>query len=88
MSTDDRWCYIVLGVAASRRAGPWTGTSSRSGWWSFVRTALEQTRLRTALTPHPSQKMILSCVMLPGKVQAHTSQRRCDCFGCSLLQRS
>uniref|UniRef100_A0A453QR96 Uncharacterized protein n=1 Tax=Aegilops tauschii subsp. strangulata TaxID=200361 RepID=A0A453QR96_AEGTS len=56
MSTDGRWCYIVLGVAASRRAGPWTGTSSRSGWWSFVRTALEQTRLRTALTPHPSQE--------------------------------
>uniref|UniRef100_A0A453ANA8 Uncharacterized protein n=1 Tax=Aegilops tauschii subsp. strangulata TaxID=200361 RepID=A0A453ANA8_AEGTS len=37
-------------------AGPWTGTSSRSGWWSFVRTALEQTRLHTALMPHPSQE--------------------------------
>ncbi|XBI84484.1 hypothetical protein VPH35_092782 [Triticum aestivum] len=44
MSTDGRWCYIVLWVAAS------------SGWWSFVRTALEQTRVRTALTPHPSQE--------------------------------
>uniref|UniRef100_A0A453GMV2 Uncharacterized protein n=1 Tax=Aegilops tauschii subsp. strangulata TaxID=200361 RepID=A0A453GMV2_AEGTS len=31
--------------------------------------------------------MTLSCVMLPGKVQAHTSQRRCCCFGCSLIHR-
>ncbi|XP_073362949.1 uncharacterized protein [Aegilops tauschii subsp. strangulata] len=56
MSTDGHWCYIRLGSPPRAGAGPWTGTSSRSGWWSFVRTALEQTRLHTALMPHPSQE--------------------------------
>ena len=75
MSTDGRWCYIRLRSPPRAGDGPWTGTSSRSGWWSFVRTALEQTRLRTGLTPHPSQ--VGSC---PTTSLCSPCRAPCSCF--------
>uniref|UniRef100_A0A8R7RC52 ACT domain-containing protein n=1 Tax=Triticum urartu TaxID=4572 RepID=A0A8R7RC52_TRIUA len=72
------WWYIVLWVVASRRG--------RAVDWDILKERLVELRPHRAGADPPPHRP--HAPPLAGKVQAHTSQRRCDCFGCSLLQHS